>query len=64
MIIRFDSVKQKFFWFIILIGLLGLAWFFKIIFKYYDDEISTFFGIILGIWILFGKYILRLFKLN
>ena len=64
MIIRFDSLKQKGIWFLILVGWIGLGWVFKIIFKYYDEAISLFFGITWGIWMLLGKYILRLFKVN
>ncbi len=64
MIINFDSGKQRNYWFLILVGLVVLGWIFKIIFKYYDDEISGFFGVILFIWIIIGKYILRLSKVK
>jgi len=59
MIINFDSGKQRNYWFFILLGIVILGWVFKIIFKYYDDEISEFFAFVFFIWVIVGKYILR-----
>ena len=69
MIINFDSGKQRNYWFLIFIGQLTLGWIIKIVVEYYYDEkyfdeIGRYYSLVTVVWVVLGKYILRLIKIK